>query len=307
MIRTHATGAALATALLTGLIAQSAHAQQPDFDKVEIRSEKVADGFYVLFGQGGNIGVSVGEDGVFLIDDQFAPLTEKIMKAVAGLSKEPLRFVLNTHWHGDHTGGNENLGKAGATIVAQDNVRVRMGTEQVQKLRNRTLPASPAGALPVITFSDAITFHWNGTEIHAFHVEPAHTDGDSIVHFRALNVLHMGDTYFNGLYPFIDVDSGGSIEGMIAAADRALALTDDATRIVPGHGALSNAQELKAFRDMLEAVRAAIQKEIDAGKSIDQVVAAKPTAAFDAKWATSGFLNGDTFTRLVYADLTRSR
>lgn len=301
---------ALALALLgaPALLAagpRAAPAQQ-DFESVEIGSVPVADGLFMLTGRGGNIGVSVGPDGVLLIDDQYAPLTGRIRAAVAALSPEPIRFVLNTHWHGDHTGGNENLGEAGALIVAHENVRARMATEQVMTLRGQTVPASPEAALPVVTFDDALTFHWNGGEIHAFHVDPAHTDGDAIVHFRSVNALHMGDTFFNGFYPFVDVDSGGSIDGMIAAVEHALTLADDATRIIPGHGPLSDRAGLVAYRDMLRAVRAAVQKEIDAGKSLDEVVAAAPTAAFDEKWG-GGFLDAATFTRLLYADLSRER
>ncbi|MBT8487910.1 MAG: MBL fold metallo-hydrolase, partial [Gemmatimonadetes bacterium] len=182
-------------------------------ENVQIRTQQVADGVYMLMGQGGNIGVSVGDDGVFIIDDQFAPLTDKILAAIAAITDEPVRFVFNTHWHGDHTGGNENMGEAGALIVAHDNVRERMSTEQVLERIGRpvsTTPASPAGALPVITFSEDVSFHINGGQLHAFHVSNAHTDGDAIVHFVSANVVHMGDTFFRDRFPFIDTASGGS-------------------------------------------------------------------------------------------------
>src|SRR6185503_12175274 len=202
--------------------AGTALAQQQDFSKVEVKSQKVAEGLYMLQGAGGNIGLSVGADAAFLVDDQYAPLTPKITAAVKALTDKPIKFVLNTHWHGDHTGGNENLGTAGTLIVAHDNVYRRMSTEQFITFFNEKVAASPKVALPVITFNDTLTFHLNGDDLHAFHVPPAHTDGDSIVHFRKADVIHMGDTFFNGMYPFIDVDSGGGIEGMIGAADKVL-------------------------------------------------------------------------------------
>jgi len=199
-------------------IAAIGYAQAPDFSKVEIVAHKVSEGLYMLQGAGGNIAVSVGEDAVFLVDDQYAPLTPKIKAAVAALTDKPIKFVLNTHWHGDHTGGNENLGSGGTLIVAHDNVRRRMSTEQFNAFFNRKTPPAPKAALPVVTFAESVRFHINGEEIHAFHVPPAHTDGDSIVHFTRANVIHTGDLFFNGLYPFIDVASGGGIDGMIAAA-----------------------------------------------------------------------------------------
>jgi cyclase len=215
-------------ALASGLLALAAHpaAAQQDFSKVEVKAEKVADGLWMLTGAGGNIGVSAGPDGVFLVDDQYAPLTDKIKAAVATVSDKPVRFVLNTHWHGDHVGGNENLGKDGAVLVAHENVRKRMSKEQFIKLFNRTVPASPAAALPLVTFAESLSFHLNGEDVDAIHVPPAHTDGDVIVFFRKVNVIHAGDTLFNGMYPVVDLSSGGSVDGMIGAADRILAVAD---------------------------------------------------------------------------------
>jgi cyclase len=171
------------------------------FENTQIQTIPVADGVYMLMGEGGNIGVSVGDDGVFLIDDEYAPLTDKVLSAVEELSDQPVRFLINTHWHSDHTGGNENLGRAGVVIVAHNNVRQRMSTDQFIESLGREVPASPSVALPIITFNDTVTFHLNDHEINAFHVAPAHTDGDSVVHFQDANVIHMGDTYFNGIYP----------------------------------------------------------------------------------------------------------
>ncbi len=301
-MRTRCNVAVALLALGLGLATTGARAQGAQ--DVQIQTIEVAPGVYMLMGQGGNIGVSAGADGVFVVDDQFAPLTEKITAAIRGFSDAPIRFVINTHWHGDHTGGNENLGAAGALIVAHDNVRKRMSVEQFLEAFDRRVPPSPEGALPVVTFSEAVTFHLNDDEIHAFHIEQAHTDGDAIIHFKAANVIHMGDTYFNGLYPFIDVSSGGSIAGMIKAADTALGIIDDNSKIIPGHGALSNRSELKAYRDMLAGVRDAVAAEIAKGRAVEAVVAAKPTARFDAKWG-GGFLNPEAFTRIVFSDLSR--
>jgi cyclase len=281
----------------------AAFAQQ-DFSKVEVTSEKVAEGVYMLTGAGGNIGLSVGADAAFLIDDQYAPMTPKIKAAVAALTSKPVKFVLNTHWHGDHTGGNKDLGEAGILIVAHENVRKRMTTEQFLEAFGMKVPPADPAALPVVTFNDTVTFHLNGEEIYAFHIPPAHTDGDSIIQFRKANVLHGGDTFFNGMYPFIDLSTGGSVNGMIAAADRMLALAGDGTKIIPGHGPLATKVELKVFRDMLATARDRVAPLVKAGKTLEQVTAAKPLADLDAKWG-QGFLKADTFVSILYKDLSR--
>ena len=280
--------APLAAPLLLAAVAFAAPAaaQGPDFEKVQIKTEKVAEGIWVLAGAGGNIGVSVGADGVFLIDDEWAPMTPKVKAAVAALSDRPLRFILNTHWHPDHTGGNKDLGEAGALIVAHDNVRLRMSTDQFIEAMGMKFPPSPAKALPVVTFNDAVTLHVNGDDVEAFHVPPAHTDGDAIVHFRRAGVVHMGDLFFNGMYPFVDLSSGGSFEGFIAAADRALAL-GEGTRIIPGHGPVGTRADLRAYRDMLVTVRDRVKPLVQGGKTPAEVVAARPTADLDAKWETA--------------------
>ncbi len=289
----------LAVAVLCGV---PAAAQQQDFSQVEIKAEKVAEGLYMLTGRGGNIGLSVGKNGPFVVDDQFAPLTEKILAAIKAITPDQVRFVVNTHWHFDHVGGNENLGKAGAFIVAHENVRRRMSTEQFSATFQQKTPPSPEGALPVVTFAEGVTFHWNGDEIRVFHVPPAHTDGDSIVHFVKTDVVHMGDLFFNGMYPFIDTSSGGRVDGVIAAADRVLAAVSDKTRIIPGHGPLASKADLQTYRDTLKTLRDRIAKLKAEGKARDAVIAAKPTADYDAKWGL-GFMKPEVWTGLVYDSL----
>ena len=297
------TGAALAAAaLLAG--PRGAGAQGGEFDDVRIRTTPVARGLYMLEGRGGNIGVSVGNDGVLLIDDQFAPLTDRIRSAVAALSHLSIQFVLNTHWHGDHTGGNENFAADRIPIVAHENVRATLGRGKYSTFRKRWIPKAPDAALPVLTFDRSITFYWNEQEIHVFHVEHAHTDGDSIVHFRKVNALHMGDTFFSGAYPFIDLDTGGSVEGTIAAVEMGLKLSDGETRIIPGHGPLSKRSDLEAYRDVLVAVRDRVAALIAEGKDEQAAVAAKPSAEFDAAWG-GGFIKPDEFVAIVHRSLSK--
>ncbi len=258
-------------AILLLALAAPAAARQPSMDAVQIRVERVAPGVAVLFGRGGNVGLSYGADGNVLIDDQYAPLTERILAAVRSVDSDPVRFVVNTHWHGDHTGGNENLGRGGTVIVAHDNVRRRMSMEQL--VRTEVVPPSPPGALPVVTFSESLTFHLNGDDIRAVHVEHAHTDGDALIHWTRANMLHMGDIYFNGMLPFIDLDSGGSIDGLIAAVTVALDIADERTVIVPGHGPLAREADLERYRDMLINLRNRIGQGIAAGRTLDELKA----------------------------------
>jgi cyclase len=279
---------------------------QQDFSKVEIRTTKLSEHVYMMEGAGGNLGVSAGEDATFLIDDQFAPLTDKINAAIAKVAKQPVKFIVNTHWHFDHTGGNENFGRAGTLIFAHENVRKRMSTEQFIAFLNSKQPASPKPALPVVTFTDSVSFFLNGEEIRTLHVPRAHTDGDAIVYFTGSNVLHMGDTYFNGMYPFIDASSGGSLEGVVAAADKGLAIANDNTRIIPGHGPLSNRRELQAYRDMLADINTRMQKLAAEGRSADEIVAAKVTAPYDEKYG-KGFIKAEQFSRMLAAMMGTKR
>jgi cyclase len=297
----HRTSACLAVPALV-LASGLARAQQQDFTKVEVTATKLAEGVHVLVGAGGNIGVSSGKDGVFLVDDQYAPLTPKIKAAVASFSDKPIRFVLNTHWHGDHTGGNENLGGAGSLIVAHENVRKRMSTEQFNSFFQRKTPPSPEGALPVVTYGESVAFHLNGEAIRCFHVSPAHTDGDSIVHFTKADVVHMGDLFFNGSYPFIDLDSGGSLAGMIAAADLVLGMAKEGTQVIPGHGPVGKRADLQAYRDMLVALRDRVGAMVKAGKTLAEVQAVKPMQDYDEKLG-KGFVKPDDILAFAYTSL----
>ena len=273
----------------------------------QITTQKVAEGIYMLSDNGGNgnIGVSAGADGVFLIDAMAADRVEKIQAAVAEISQKPIRFLLNTHWHFDHVGGNEKFGQAGAIILAHDNVYQRVSTEQELKAFKTKFPALPKAGLPILTFAKDLTFHLNGEEIYVFHPQVGHTDGDGLAYFRKANVLQTGDLYFEGVYPFIDIESGGSVKYMITVIENVLLpmLNDDA-KIIPGHGPLANKAMLQAYAQMLEALRDKVTALVNAGKTLEEVVAAKPTQEFDAQWG-NGFLKPDDFARLLYMDLAR--
>ncbi len=292
--------------LLSGMILLLAVAgviTQPNFDEVKISTTKLAENVYVMMGAGGNIGVSAGKDGVVLIDDEYTPLTQKVKAAVVSISDQPIKFVINTHWHNDHTGGNEDLGEAGAVIVAHETVRNRLSTEQFMSFFNLRTPPSPEAALPVVTFAKEVSLHVNGDELHVFHVAPGHTDGDVIIHWRDSNVIHAGDLFFTSSYPFIDLDSGGAIGGIIAAADQMIDLADEATQVIPGHGTMSNKKDLMAWRDMVTTIRSRIEMQMKEGKSLDEILASKPTEEFDEKWG-KGFIEPDQFVQLVHQSLS---
>lgn len=266
-----------------------ATAQMGDPSQVTLKTTPVATGISMIEGAngfaGGNVGVSVGEDGVFVIDDELTPMSGKLKAALGALSKKPIRFVVNTHWHADHTGGDPAMAAAGAVIVAQDNVRKRLSVEQVRKFmgQTRTFPALPPAALPILTFGEDVTFHINGDEIHVVHVAPSHTDGDAVVHFQKANVVHTGDVVTGG-FPLIDIESGGNLAGFISAIDKILSLGDDQTKFIPGHGPLMSKADVLAYREMIVTARDRIGKLVAQKKTLEQIVAAKPLADLEGRW-----------------------
>jgi cyclase len=273
------------------------HWEDVKYNTVEVRKN-----IFVMIAEGGNLAVFIGEDGTFLIDDQFAPLTENILEEINKIGGKIPKFLVNTHWHFDHTGGNENLGKAGTLIVAHDNVRKLLSTDNTIKVFNKEIKALPQQALPVVTFSTDTNFHINDETIHVFHVHNAHTNGDSVVHFKNSNVIHAGDVWFNGFYPFIDVEHGGSLEGVITAATTIINLVDEETVIIPGHGPVGDRKALVEYRDMLASVLDKLLIYKSQGKSVEEVIEAKPTKELDATWA-DGFLLPDQWIGIIYNGL----
>ena len=290
----------IAPIALIALFAGMAMAQQEDFSKVEIEVTKVAGTVYMLHGSGGNIGVSVGDDGIVIVDDEYAALAPKIIQALNGITDKPIKFIINTHYHGDHTGGNEVFARSG-TIIAQENVRKRM--QSGTKAMGRETPAAPKLALPVVTFSDRATVHVNGEDIRAVHYPHGHTDGDAVIEFVQSNVVHMGDDFFNGRFPFIDIENGGSSRGMLSAVDTAISRMRDDTKIIPGHGPVADKQALRAFADMLRGTTNAVANAIEAGKTVDQMKREKILAGWE-KWSWQ-FVPTDRFIEMLYADLSR--
>lgn len=291
---------ALATALM---VTAPLRADEP---APHLETQKLSDTMYLITGPGGNIAVLIGRESVLLVDDQIAPMTPALKKSLAQITPKPVRFVINTHWHLDHTGGNTVLGQEGAVIVAHNNVRKRMSTEQFMGMFNKKIPPSPESALPVITFADSVSFHFGGEDIDVFHVDPAHTDGDSVVWFKHANIIHTGDTYVSNGYPFVDLSSGGTSEGFTRAADRVLAIAQANTRIIPGHGAITDRNQLKTFHDMVTTIRDRVKAAIKQGKSLESLQATKPTAEFDATWGKA-FITGPQLVETIYKDLKGSR
>jgi cyclase len=289
--RPHLQSAAMRKLMIVVFVfaATSVFAQQ-DFSKIEIKVQKVAGTVYMLTGAGGNIGVSSGDDGIVIVDDQFAPLAPKIREALHGITAKPIKFILNTHYHGDHTGGNESFSHDGP-IIAHENVRTRLAAGS--KNLGGVTPPAPKDALPVITFNDRATIHVNGEDIRAVHFPHGHTDGDSIIFFAQSNVVHMGDDFFNGMYPFVDTDNGGSVRGMLAAVDKVLSTMPDDAKVIPGHGPLSDKAGLRAFAEVLRGTTKAVATALAAGKTLDQMKAENILAPWDA-WG-KGFIKTDAW------------
>ena len=283
--------------------AVSAHAQT-DFSKIEVKATKVAGNVYMLQGQGGNIGVSVGDDGLLIVDDQYAPLADKIRAALKGIADKKLRFILNTHWHGDHTGGNVVFGPE-ATVIAHDNVRKRLSTEQKSEVFKSTTPPAPKEALPIITFNQSLTVHFNGEEIRAIHFPQGHTDGDSVIFFTSSNVVHLGDDFFAGRFPFVDLESGGTVEGLIRNIGEIIEKIPAGAKLIPGHGPISTVDDLKSYHRMLQQTTEIVRGKIAAGKTVDQI----KTEGLPAEWAPwgTGFIKTDRWVETIYKSLTAKK
>jgi len=289
-----------AFAALAAFLAPVSFAQE---QAVEYIATPLSSTVTMIKGKGGNIAVSSGKDGVFIIDDQLKPLTDQLLASIAKVSEQPIRFVINTHYHGDHVGGNETLGAAGSVIIAHDNIRKRMTSEQFSNFMNSTTPAWPKDSLPVVTFNDQVTLHLNGEAVTVTHVPRGHTDGDSIVHFPDSNVLHMGDIFFNGLYPYIDLDGGGSIQGMIAAVELGIGMANAETRIIPGHGPLSDLNGMREYHTFLIKARDNVQALIDQDMSLEQAIEVKPTAQWD-EILGKVWITPDQLVIFIYNSLT---
>lgn len=297
----------LAISAMAMLGSRAASAQEPDFSKVQIKVSKVSGNIYMLEGAGGNIAASVGEDGIVIVDDQFAPLAEKIQAALKdlGVTTKPVRFVINTHYHGDHSGGNEPFNNAGATLIAHQNVRKRLetgGTAGNGGSIKMEQKAASRNALPIITFEHDVTVHLNGEDIRALHFPSGHTDGDSIIFFPKNNVVHMGDDFVRYGFPFIDVASGGSVQGMIAATEKVASELPADVKVIPGHGALSNMDDVKAFTKMLKETSAVVEKALDNHKTLEQMKQEKILAPWEK--FSGGFINSDAFIETLYNSLT---
>ena len=290
------------TLLFVALLFVSINPLYAEDKPVEFNTFQLSDTVYMLKGRGGNVGISDGVDGLFIIDDQVRPVTRELMRAIRKISGKPVKFVVNTHYHADHVGGNETIGKAGAIIIAHENIRKRMTTEQVSIFMQETTPPYTNDALPLVTFNDRMSLHMNGETVTAYHVANGHTDGDSIIYFPVSNVIHMGDMFFNGLYPYVDLDAGGSIEGLVAAADLALSLADDSTRIIPGHGPLGVTDDLRNYRDYLVQAIANVQELVDKDMTLEQVIAAEPTREWDEELGKT-WITPPQFVTFIYNSL----
>lgn len=278
---------------------------QRDFSQVEIKVTQVTDRIFMMEGSGGNIAVLIGDDGTVMIDDQFAPLSDKIKVAIAALTEHPVTYVLNTHWHGDHTGGNENFSKDGAIIVAHENVRQRLSSENILKAFDRSVPAAPEAAWPQITFQDDMKIHFNEEDILLMHIHNAHTDGDAFIYFMNQNVLHMGDCFFNSRFPYIDLGSGGSIDGAIEAVEAALMLTDTKTMIIPGHGKLARKSDLLKYYTMLVTMKSRVMDAMADGNTLEEMKAAGLDKGYES-WGQA-FISGGRFIDIIWSDYNREK
>jgi glyoxylase-like metal-dependent hydrolase (beta-lactamase superfamily II) len=292
-------------ALAASPVLAQAPSQAPD-PKAQIKVQQVRPGLHVLSGQGGNVAAWTGPDGIVLVDDSLAQAAPQLVEAVAKISPAPIRFVVITHWHPDHAGGNEALGKAGAVLIAQHAVRSRMSEAQFVEEYDVKVPPSPKAAMPVLTFADSMSLHLNGDDLEAIHVGKAHTDGDTIVWWDKANAVHLGDLFYAGGYPFIDLDSGGSLAGVVAAIEQVLARADAKTAVIPGHGPVSTRAELAAYRDMLVAVGRRVRQLVEDGTSEEQILASHPTAEFDERYGR-GAVDADRFVKMLYADFSGRR
>lgn len=288
--------------LATILLMPSMLFAQTDWSSVSIQTQKVTDNISFLIGRGGNIGVIYGKEGVMIIDDQYAPLSEKIKVAISSLSAGELKFIINTHYHGDHTGGNENLSKDGAIIVAHENVKERLSTTFYSTMFDREVEAKSEAYWPKLTFKDNLSFDFNGEEIDVIYTPAAHTDGDAIIHFKSSNAIHAGDAFVRYGYPFIDTSAGGSIQGFIDAQDLILSLANAETKIIPGHGGLSTIEDVKELKAMLVETKELVAKLKEEGKSLDDVLTANPLQPYHERWSGS-FIDTQLFTRAIYQSL----
>lgn len=287
-------------ALMFVLFSSNSYSQSR-FDKIVVKTNKITEQIYMLEGSGGNVGVLIGDDGVIMIDNQFAGMTEKLRAAIKELSDGEIKYLVNTHFHGDHSGGNEDWGNAGAVIVAHENVRTRLSTEQHSKAFNRTTPAKPAIAWPVITFEDNMSLNLNGQKVMLIHVHNAHTDGDTFVWFPESNVLHMGDCFFKDRFPYIDLGSGGSVQGALRAIEAALMITNADTKIIPGHGTMADKSDLLSYYQMLTTMYDRVKREMTAGKTIEDIKAAGLTSDYP-DWG-SGFINDEKIIDIIWTDI----
>jgi glyoxylase-like metal-dependent hydrolase (beta-lactamase superfamily II) len=294
------------TLALTALLTTSIISSSSLFAKKEVKitSTKLTNTIYMLSAKGGNVGVFIGADGTFIIDDQFAPMSEKLLAKIKSLGGESPKFLINTHFHGDHTGGNENFGKKGAMIIAHKNVRSHLQEGSLVKTFNMVTPPAPAAALPVITYTEKMYFHLNKDDISIIHTPKAHTDGDSFIYFKQANVVHAGDIFFNGFYPFIDPDNGGSLKGMIAAVDTLLAITDANSKIIPGHGPLADKKQLEAYSTMLKTAYKNLLALKNTGTSLADAKTSQPLKTLDEKWG-KGMFTSDKWIDIIYPSITK--